>query len=171
MLPTPWLVLKWVSLHALDGEQKAEFSTGDGVRIRIGYESLPFPDITYFSVLINNSAQDRVTTVYSTDNGRVPIEPSGVIECVIPELMLGIGLYSVWLDCGKFDFESHAYFSYDSVPFATYIRIKDNGFIQGAPRSEFQGVVHRTEWSTIEAPCNYFSNSEVEEIEADETMA
>ena len=33
MLPTPWLVLKWVSLHALDGEQKAEFSTGDGVRI------------------------------------------------------------------------------------------------------------------------------------------
>ena len=101
----PWLVLKWVSLHALDGEQRAEFSTGDGVRIRIGYESLPFPDITYFSVLINNSAQDRVTTVYSTDNGRLPLEPSGVIECVIPELMLGVGLYNVWIDCGKFDFE------------------------------------------------------------------
>ena len=121
---------------------------------RIGYESLPFPDITYFSVLINNSAQDRVTTVYSTDNGRVPIEPSGVIECVIPELMLGIGLYSVWLDCGKFDFESHAYFSYDSVPFATYIRIKDNRFIQGAPRTEFQGVLHRTEWSRSKRLCN-----------------
>lgn len=169
--PNPWRVLKWVSVHAFDGEQRAEFSTGDGVRVRIGYEGLPFPDVTYFCVLINNSGQDRITTIFSTDNGSITLEPSGVIECVIPELMLGLGLYNVWIECGKFDPKSHAYFSFDCVPFATYLRVKDNGFIQGAPRTEFQGVVHRTEWSKIEAPAQLTRESTAKALEADETVA
>ena len=170
----PWRVLRWVSVHALDGERQADFSTGDGVRIRVGYEGLPFPEVTYFSVIINNSAQDRVSTIYSTDNGPMTPEPSGVIECVIPELMLAVGLFNVWIDCGKINPEPEGYFSYECVPYATYIRIKDAGFITGAPRTEFQGVVHRTEWSAIEAPVQIPLEATVEEVEAneaDETVA
>ena len=48
---------------------------------------------------------------------------------------------------------------------------KTPGFIKGAPRTEFQGVVHRTEWSTIEAPAQIPLEATVEEVEADETVA
>ena len=150
LVPPPWLVLKWISVHGLNGEQRAEFSTGEGVRIRIGFEGLVDPASTYFCILINNSAQERMTTIYSTDNGSISTKSSGVVECTIPELMLGVGLYNLGIDCGTYDVELSAYVCRESVPFATFIRVKDNGSLQGVVRTEFQGVVHRTEWSTLE---------------------
>ena len=58
-----------------------------------------------------------------------------------------------------------------ALGFATFIRVKDNRFIQGAPRTEFQGVLHRTEWSKIEAPAQLPLESTAKAIEADETVA
>jgi ABC-type polysaccharide/polyol phosphate transport system ATPase subunit len=150
-LPPPSMVLKWMSVHGLDGTQKAEFSTGEGIRVRIGYEGLAQPDRTYFCLLIHNSAQDRMTTIYSVDSGNnVGVKESGTVECIIPALMLGVGLYSVMVDTGDCDLQSLKFLSRDCVSYATFIRVKDKGFLKGGVLTEFQGVVHRSEWSMIE---------------------
>ena len=171
LVPPPWLVLKWISVHGLNGEQRAEFSTGEGVRIRIGFEGLVDPASTYFCILINNSAQERMTTIYSTDNGSISTKSSGVVECTIPELMLGVGLYNLGIDCGTYDVELSAYVCRESVPFATFIRVKDNGSLQGVVRTEFQGVVHRTEWSTLEPAADNLLKSAIRGVKAGERVA
>jgi lipopolysaccharide transport system ATP-binding protein len=147
-LPRPTMVLKWISVHALDDTPKAEFVTGEGGRIKIGYEGLAEPERTYFCLLIHNSAQDRMTTIYSTDNGPQPGLPSkGIVECMLPSLMLPVGLYSVMIDTGVYDAETLNYQSQDCVLFGTYIRIVDKGFLWGYPHNEFQGLIHQSKWN------------------------
>jgi hypothetical protein len=142
------MVLKWMSVHGLDGAQKADFSTGEGMRVRIGYDGLAKPDETYFCLLIHNSAQERMTTIYSTDNGiEKQIGSAGVIECTVPSLMLNSGLYSVMLDTGTFDSTTWKFLSLDCVSFGTFIRITDTGKVKRPTLNEFQGVFHRSEWS------------------------
>lgn len=144
----PTGVLKWASLHDKNGTLKMNFATGDEVRVRIGFAGLKDPHQTYFCVLVHNSAKERMTTVYSTDTVHpVVAARQGFVECVIPELMLPIGVYSVMIDCGSYFQDTGNYRSEDCVPFSTTIIIGDPGFIRGFPHNEFQGAVHRSTWS------------------------
>lgn len=149
-LPPPTMVLRWLSVHGSDGERRAEFNTWEPVHIRIGYEGLASPKTTYFSIHINNSAQDRMATLYSTDcQDHVGESGAGVVECVIPALELGLGLYGITVDVGDYNRSTNYYLSRDSVNYATLIRVVDNGPIKGPMRTEFQGAVFPTRWSVL----------------------
>lgn len=148
-LPAPTEVTKWVSVHNMDGDRQAVFNTGDGVRFRIGFEGLKDPSRAYFSVLIHNSRQERMVTADSTHVGPLKPGSKGVVECTIPRLMLGDGLYSVMIDSGIFDFETGFFQTQDCVSHATYIRVNTNGYFKGVLFDEFQGCAHPTLWSVL----------------------
>lgn len=149
--PPPASYIQWVSIHNMAGDPQAVFNTGDGVKFRIGFKGLKEPGRAYFSVLIHNTLINRMVTAHSTHAG-VPLGPgeSGVVECVIPALMLGDGLFNVMIDTGIYDFESRFFQSQDCVSHATYIEVRTNGIVGGVGVGEFQGSVHRSNWSVIE---------------------
>src|SRR5262249_6071713 len=126
----PTGVLKWISVHGLDGEQCARFRTFDGMRVRIGFAGVTEPESTYFSVLGHNSDNDRVLTAHSTHIGQhLGVDASGTGACVIPELLLGDGIYSIMIDSGIYDFGRKKMITQDCVPRATYIRVDVDGRI------------------------------------------
>jgi lipopolysaccharide transport system ATP-binding protein len=149
--PPPTKNIQWVSVHDMSGAPKAEFNTGDGVRFRIGFKGLKDPSRAYFSVLIHNTLLNRMVTAHSTHSG-VALGPgeSGVVECVVPSLMLGDGLYNVMVDTGVYDFDSRFFQSQDCVSHATYIEVNTNGLVKGVGVGEFQGAVHVSNWSVVE---------------------
>jgi hypothetical protein len=142
--------IQWLSVQAMDGTPRAEFNTGEGVRFRIGFKDLRDPHHAYFSILIHNTVMHRVVTASSTHIGR-PLQPggSGVVECVIPSLLLGDGLYNVMVDTGIYDFASGYFLSQDTISHATYIGVSLNGYLKGTGLGEFQGAAHRAEWQVL----------------------
>jgi lipopolysaccharide transport system ATP-binding protein len=149
-VPPPTMTIQWLSVHNMAGERQAVFNTGDGVRFRIGFRNLKDPTRAYFSILLHNTLLQRVVTAHSTHLGR-PLGPSasGVVECVIPALMLGDGLYNVMVDNGVYDFSTGYFESQDCVSHATYIEMQTGGYVGGVGLGEFQGAVHRTEWRVL----------------------
>ena len=81
----------------------------------------------------------------------MPLRPgeSGVVECVIPSLMLGDGLYNVMVDHGIYDFAARFFQSQDCVSHATHIEISTNGQFKGVGVDEFQGAPHMSAWTVI----------------------
>jgi lipopolysaccharide transport system ATP-binding protein len=148
----PTMVIRKLSIHRMDGEPAAEFDTGEGVRFRIEFSGLTQPARAYFAVLVHNTVMHRVLTASSTHIG-VPLQPgnSGVVECVVPRLMLGDGLYNVMVDSGVYDFTTQYFLSQDCVSHATYLRVRTNGLVKGTGVGEFQGAVHPSEWRVIES--------------------
>jgi lipopolysaccharide transport system ATP-binding protein len=146
----PTMVIQWLSVHNLEGGEQATFNTGDGVKFRIGYSGVASPELGYFSILINNTLLARMVTAHSTHSG-VPLRPgeSGVVECVIPSLMLGDGLYNVMVDHGIYDFDARFFQSQDCVSHATHIEISTNGQFKGVGVDEFQGAPHMSAWAVI----------------------
>jgi len=143
-------VIKWLSVHAMDGSPRAEFNTGEGVRFRIGYSGLKDPSRAYFAVLIHNTVLHRVVTASSTHTGEpLGAAPDGVVECVVPRLMLGDGLYNVMVDSGIYDTGLQYFESQDCVSHATYIRMWTNNLVKGTGVGEFQGAVHESEWRAL----------------------
>ncbi len=146
----PTMVIQWLSVHGMDGSPRAEFNTGEGVRFRIGFAGVAHPSLAYFAILIHNTVVQRVATVHSTHVGTPLGAPrDGVVECVIPALMLGDGLYNVMVDAGVYDFESEFFQSQDCISHATYIQMRTNGLVKGTGVGEFQGAVHVAEWRVL----------------------
>ena len=151
-LPEPTHVLKWASAHDRTGARCATFNIGDEVRFRIGYEGIDDPDNTYFSVLIHNSLQDRMATIHSTHMGcSLKIGPSGVVECLLPMLLLGEGLYSVMVDTGYYNFDMQTGRSRDCVTYALYIQVKNADYLKGQRTSETTGTPLRSQWRCVDA--------------------
>ena len=150
--PDPSKVLKWISIHKLSGERSAEFKISDGIRIRIGFDGIEDLTNRYFCVYFQNSANQRMITAHSTHTGKpIEIRESGVVECVIDSLMLGRGMYSLMLDTGTYDFETGAAVSEDCVPFATFVKVMDDGGVfKGIGLVEFQGAAHMAAWDTVQ---------------------
>lgn len=146
----PTMVIQSLSVHHMDGSPGAEFNTGDGVRFRIGFKNLRDSARAYFSILIHNTVLNRMVSASSTHTGR-PLAPgeNGVVECVIPSLLLGDGLYNVMVDTGIYDFDTQYFLSQDTISHATYIQVRVNGYLKGIGLGEFQGAAHRAEWSVL----------------------
>jgi hypothetical protein len=134
----------------MEGEEQAVFNTGDGIRFRVAYLGLKETELGYFSILIHNTLLTRVVTAHSTHTGR-PLRPgeSGVVECLIPSLMLGSGTYSVMVDNGVYNFETGFFQSQDCVSHATHIEVRTNGMVLGVGVDEFQGSPHLSTWTVL----------------------
>jgi lipopolysaccharide transport system ATP-binding protein len=143
-------VIKWLSVHNMQGQPQASFASGEGVRFRIGYDGVKDPRRGYFSILIHNTLLNRMVTAHSTHSGE-PLLPgeSGEVECVIPSLVLGDGLYNVMVDHGVFDFEPRFFQSQDCVSHATHIAVSTKGRIKGVGVDEFQGSPHPSTWTVL----------------------
>lgn len=145
---TPTAILEHVSLHKLNGEPSAKFATGEGMLVRIKFSHHPHPEHAYFSVLVHNSLQDRMITAHSTHSGeRLPISESGWVECVIPSMLVGDGLYSVMLDTGTYNTQLGQMISLDCVSVACHIRVRTGDYLKGVGLDEFRGAAHRSNWS------------------------
>jgi lipopolysaccharide transport system ATP-binding protein len=150
-LADPTGVLKWVSLHNAAGELCSNFRTFEPMRVRIGFAGVARPEEAYFSVLIHNSDNDRVLTAHSTHTGRhLSVGSSGVVECVIPSLNLGDGVYSVMIDTGVYDFRSNKIVTQDTVPRATYIQVSVDGRVPGTGVDEYRGYAHLSKWAIVD---------------------
>jgi lipopolysaccharide transport system ATP-binding protein len=149
-LPEPTMVIQWLSVHNLAGEPQAVFKTGDGVRFRIGFKGLKDPSRGFFSILIHNTTMQRMVTAHSTHMGQaLGLDESGVVECVIPSLLLGDGLYNVMVDHGVYDFETKFFQGQDTISHATYIQMTTDGFVKGVGLDEFRGAAHLSEWAAL----------------------
>ena len=156
-VPEPTNVLKWLSVHDASGAERGRFYTGEGVRFQIGFAGIRNPETAYFSVLIHNSVQDRVATIHSTHIGRhVGVSSSGIVECTVPSLMLGDGLYSIMIDSGHYDFDTNRMLSEDCVRHALYLRFENKGVFKGTGLGEFQGAGHKATWTIAgdRKPCS-----------------
>lgn len=140
------------SLDTLDGEGRpcCQFRTGDAVRFRIGFEGVDKPEDAYFSILIQNSMQERVATIHSTHQAqRIMAVSSGAVVCDVPQLMLGEGLYSVMVDYGNFNWATNAGLSRDCVTHALYLRVENRGYLAGPGTSDTTGAPHRSMWQVV----------------------
>ena len=147
----PTGVLKWVSIHDLDGSPCAKFTTFDGMRVRIGFSGLAEPEKAFFSVLVHNSDNERVLTAHSTHIGHhLDIGAEGVVECVVPSLMLGDGLFSVMIDSGIYDFDERRLVTQDCVPRATYIQVSVEDRIPGTGHDEYRGYAMLSQWKVVD---------------------
>jgi lipopolysaccharide transport system ATP-binding protein len=145
-------VIKWISVHNLDGGLCSKFRTFDGMRVRIGFSGHPQPEKAYYSVLIHNSDYDRVLTVHSTHVGHhLDLSSAGVVECVIPSLMLGDGIFSIMIDSGIYDFDTDCMTSQDCVPLATFIQVSVEDRIPGTGHDEYRGYAMLSDWKVIDA--------------------
>lgn len=151
-LAPPTGVLKWASVHNAAGELCADFRTFDEMRVRIGFSGLARPEEAFFSVLIHNSDNDRVLTAHSTHIGQhMGVRSSGVVECVIPSLLLGDGVYNIMVDSGVYDFDARRLTTQDCVPRATFIRVSVDGRVPGTGVDEYRGYAHLSEWNIVAA--------------------
>jgi fructose/tagatose bisphosphate aldolase len=75
---------------------------------------------------------------------------SGVVECVIPSLNLGDGVYSVMIDTGVYDFRSNKIVTQDTVPRATYIQVSVDGRVPGTGVDEYRGYAHLSKWAIVD---------------------
>ncbi len=147
----PTGVLKWISVHDLDGSPCAKFKTFDGMRVRVGFSGLAEPDKAFFSVLVHNSDNDRVLTAHSTHIGHhLTLGADGVVECVVPSLMLGDGIYNIMIDSGIFDFKERRLATQDCVPRATYIQVSVDDRIPGTGHDEYRGYAMLSQWKVVD---------------------
>lgn len=91
-----------------------------------------------------------VTADWTVLGYQMNIGTSGVVECIIPSLMLGDGIYSVMIDTGTYDFTTKSQVTQDCVAYATYIQVSLDGQLKGKGIDEFEGSVHRSDWSVVE---------------------
>ncbi|HUS47593.1 MAG TPA: ABC transporter ATP-binding protein [Phycisphaerae bacterium] len=147
--PKRQVVLTSVSTHRLDGREACGFNTGDGMLIRVGFcldEWIP----AYCQVNFMDSMGQRVMSVRSTHAGP-PLELSGdgCIECVVPDIRLAGGEYSLMLEIGR-EFP-HAEWL-DCVPDAIRLRVALGDYLRGFELARGQGVLaQRSSWSVLAA--------------------
>ena len=91
-------------------------------------------------------------TAHSTHSGeRLSISESGWVECVIPSILIGDGLYNVMLETGTYNTQMGQMISLDCVTVACHIRVRTDGYLKGVGLDEFRGSAHRSNWSTAKS--------------------
>ncbi len=144
----PTGVIKWLTIYDRQSRLKAEFVTGDHVKFVIGYKGLANPERSYFSILIHNILNDRMTTIHSTHNGDFEIRlKDGVVECLVPQLMLGAGLYSIMVDAGEYYPEIKTMESQDCISHAGYILLRDRADFVGIGVGDQRGCATPSVWT------------------------
>jgi lipopolysaccharide transport system ATP-binding protein len=147
-------VIAAASVHRLDGTPCSNFHTGDGMRIRIEYD-MPWTEepFGFMAALFVDLRGQRVMTLHSTHAGKpLRIGGRGVVECLIPELQLVGGEYSVMLDYGSY-LPDTPVATIDCVPNALRISVTLGEYVKGVGvHSELgQGVfAQRSSWTVMQ---------------------
>jgi lipopolysaccharide transport system ATP-binding protein len=139
------LVLTSVETLRDDGTPTRVFSTGEPMRIRIGYEVPASSNIHYFTIFFQTLEEERVMVLYSTHGDRAfHLRGTGSVECRIPELRLVSGDYSIMLDFGVIELDPK---SVDCVPDATLIRVEMGEYLGPQGLVGNQGwIAQRSQW-------------------------
>jgi lipopolysaccharide transport system ATP-binding protein len=141
--------LSWVSTHAADGTPTRQFSTGQPVRIRVGFREAQ-QSKGYIAILVFNSLGDCVAYIHSTHDGKdVVISGDGCIECTIEDLRLGEGTYRLMVDYGSTLGQVGTSISKDCVADAGQIEVLLNGFVKGVGLGYRDGAAHRSSWQLL----------------------
>jgi len=141
------VILTSVSTHHLDGRETAEFKTGEGLIVRVGYQ-LDQEIQAYCQINFLNLLGERVMTLRSTHHGPpLPLSGEGVIQCVILDLRLVSGEYILMLEIGR-EFPRREWL--DCVPEATRIRVDLGNYLGGFELAQGQGVIaQQSQWSIL----------------------
>ena len=152
----PRHVLTSVETCRMDGTPSRVFQTGDGMRIRIGYDVGRDPT-PYFCVFFLDERGERVMTLYSYHNSELPqLRGRGVVECVIPELRV-FGEFSLMIDYGR---NAAPRESVDCVPDATQLAIELGDYFGHTGLVANQGyVAQRSNWSVAVEPMKQVSRA------------
>lgn len=143
----PEPVLTSIETLRMDGTPTRQFSTGEGMRIRIGYRTTLIP-APYFCIFFLDVNGNRVMTLYSTHfSNLAAIRDQGVAECVIPELRIYGEEFSIMVECGLIGQPPR---SVDCVPNATNVRIELGDYLGAAGLVSNQGVIaQRSAWTIV----------------------
>ncbi|RAU21832.1 hypothetical protein CU669_11030 [Paramagnetospirillum kuznetsovii] len=143
-------VIQAIALSRLDGGETAVFHTGEGMRVRIDYHNDGIEPDGYFALLFSEMTADRAMTIHSTHTGQaLLVEGRGMIECIIPEIRLTSGYYSVMVDFGRF--RDGVMETLDTVPDAIRIFVSVGSYVAGIGHNRNHGVfVQQSNWSIIE---------------------
>jgi lipopolysaccharide transport system ATP-binding protein len=139
-------VLAWISTHDVNGAPCSSFSTGKGIRIRIGFTgaATKYP---YIAILLHNNFGDRVATLHSSHEAEsLSIEGDGFIECTVDDLRIGEGTYYVMAEFGSFPGLKDSLIPMDCVPNAAQIDVSLDGYVRGTGHDAYRGSVHRSHW-------------------------
>jgi hypothetical protein len=118
------------------------------MRIRIQYE-VTRETRPYFSVFFIAPSGERAMTLYSNHCSEdLQLAGDGVVECVIPEVRLTSGEYSLTLEFGREGEEMRAV---DTVPDATSVRIQLGHYLGRIGLIPNQGyIAQQSFWSTVD---------------------
>ena len=136
-------------MHNAQGQLSEQFFTGRPIRFKVGYRNAAASH-GYIAILIHNGVGDRVATVSSThDPVGVRISGDGYVECVIDDLRLGTGTYTVMVDYGSTLGRPGTSISSDCVANAGQFSVALEGYLEGVGLSETQGAAHRSNWTLV----------------------
>jgi lipopolysaccharide transport system ATP-binding protein len=140
----PEPLLTSIETCRLDGTPTRIFRTGEGMRIRVGYQVGREPT-PCFCILFLNSNGDRVMTLYSThQTGLSELKGTGIVECIIPDLRIFGNEFSLLVEFAR---SGAQLVSVDSVPNATTVRIELQDYLGYNGLSENQGsVAQKSNW-------------------------
>ncbi|MBT4482739.1 MAG: ATP-binding cassette domain-containing protein [Candidatus Latescibacteria bacterium] len=139
-------IMTWISLHRIDGSESIEFSAGDDIIIRIGYE-IKTPITAYCQINFLNYLDSRVMAVSSLHSDMTfAISGEGYIECLLRDVRLLSGEYTMMLDFGR-TFPQREWL--DFIPAATRLRIKIGNYLGGVEWVNSPGhgaVAQKSQW-------------------------
>ena len=135
---SPSRLIRWASSHRVDGSVAAEFLTGDAIVFRIGY-AINRQLQAYCQVNFYNTLGDRVMSTRSTHGGpALLLTGEGTIECVLRDVRLVEGDYTVMLEIGR-EFPHVEWL--DCVPEAMRVTIRLGGYLRGCVLQAGQGMI------------------------------
>ncbi len=143
-------ILTSVSTCRLDGTPCAQFTTGEGMKIRIGYH-LDAPLRTYCNVNFLNYTGLAVMTVgLHHSKPYTQLCGEGVLECVIPELRLVGGNYILMISIGEHLFTNERRWL-DSVNDTIHIKMDIGNYLGGYEVSQLESpFAQRSEWQVLQ---------------------
>jgi lipopolysaccharide transport system ATP-binding protein len=143
--PKRVVILTSVSTHRVDGRESCEFATGEGLRIRVGYE-LAEAILGYCQINVHNLLGERVMTLRSTHGGPpLKLGGRGVIECRADDLRLVSGEYVLMIEVGR-EFPYREWL--DCVLEATRVRVTLGDYLGGAEMLHGTGTIaQQSRWS------------------------
>lgn len=143
--PRPFNTIKWVEIANQDGPTRS-FQTGEQMLIRLGYEMPELVDPCYFTVFLIDDVGERIFVSYSYhDNNQIAFPKSGILECVISEILLLDGTFTLEFDFGKISEEEIR--SSDYVPRAIEFVVSQKDYFGQRPLLRNQGVIaQRIRW-------------------------
>jgi lipopolysaccharide transport system ATP-binding protein len=139
-------ILTWVSTHRADGEPCAEFETGDSMIIRVGYHVNGSMN-AYCQVNFLDYAGVRVMQLHSTHgNAVLNLQGEGHIDCVLHDLRLLAGNYTIMLEIG--DSSSGKPKWLDCIGDTIHIKVNLGRYLGGVGLSQAQVVfAQRSAWN------------------------